>query len=354
MPNRADVEMLQNAIGNVGNTFERNRQFKAEQEQAMQRLALEQQMRSDSQQHYAAENQHFQNEEDEGKARADQAAKPKVTTYLADPKNPESGMEFTGTPEQLQTIMTNSAQQGKPLQQFASTPQKDFAATYKIGGSIYSFHSKEAADNFEAGMKAKGIDVNDPKYAQSSGGKTNAFAQNSDRYQQELDAAESAQTPEEKNIHLDNAARYKAWLDKQGQFKPPEIPPEKNETKTGPNGEILGKTQVVYGIPAPSATSPSDSDLLQNMGVGQPAGASPSNFDWAAQGNPAPAPVTPTAALTAPPSMTSPTQPVAQDGTATTLPNPTRAIAKSYVKKYGANAKQQLQQDGFDISRYSD
>lgn len=356
MPNRADVEMLQNAIGNVGNTFQRNRQFKAEQEQAMQRLALEQQMRSDSQQHYAAEEQHFQNEEDEGKARADQASKPKVTTYIADPKNPESGMEFTGTPEQLQTIMTNSAQQGKPLQQFASTPQKDFAATFKVGGATYSFHDPTAADNFRQAAASRGIDVEDEKYGASKG-KSPTIVSALDDAAEKRKEADASDDPAESQRLNDYADTIEGWAKKQTSFKPPTIPPNKNETfGYDPQGR---KTNATTSYTSPSAvsatgTSPSDSDLFQNMGVGQPPDASPSNFNWAAQGNPAPAPVAPTAALTAPPSMTSPTQPAAQDGTATTLPKPTRAIARSYVEKYGATAKQQLQQDGFDISGYSD
>lgn len=307
MPNRADVEMLQNAIGNVGNTFERNRQFKAEQEQAMQRLALEQQMRSDSQQHYAAENQHFQNEEDEGKARADQAAKPKVTTYLADPKNPESGMEFTGTPEQLQTIMTNSAQQGKPLQQFASTPQKDFAATFKVGGSTYSFHDPAAAENFRQAAASRGVNVEDA--SQVSGGKKPAISQALEDAQSYREKAKDASDPDEAKQWNDYATYLENFADRSGKFKPPTIPPNKNEN-FGYDAQGR-KTNATTSYTSPSAVSPSaspsDSDLLQNMGVGQPAGASPSNFDWAAQGNAASAPDAPNPASIAAPVSTQPT-----------------------------------------------
>ncbi len=61
------------------------------------------------------------------------------------------------------------------------------------------------------------------------GDKSNAFLQNEKAYELEISAVDATDDPDEKQIHLDNAARYKSWLEKQGKFAPPKIPPNKTE-----------------------------------------------------------------------------------------------------------------------------
>lgn len=59
MANRADVEMLNNAISGLGNSFAQRRQQQFEREQAMQRLALESQLRDIQEARYNAQGEHF-------------------------------------------------------------------------------------------------------------------------------------------------------------------------------------------------------------------------------------------------------------------------------------------------------
>lgn len=217
--NREDIRLLDNSIDNLGNSFERKRNENNQHDIQMQRLALEQQMQQSNLTRNAAETEHIKGE-NQGK----------VTTYLADPADPESGMQFSGSTQQLQTILDAADKAGKPLKQFSQAPQKDFAATYKLGGATYAFHSQEGASNFEKAMSGKGIDVNDPKYSGANGGKKPAVSQALEDAQGYREKASASDDPDEAKQWNEYADYLESFAKKSGQFKPPTIPPNSDES----------------------------------------------------------------------------------------------------------------------------
>lgn len=199
-----DVEMLSNSAANFGNSFVQNRQFdlqKRQVENSEQDRAMQLQLSRD-------------------RLTNDSAAK--VTATISDPEDESQGIGFEGTQDQLQQIVsTVTKAKGKPPVVTAGRSGRQAVARYTVGGSTYIAYTPEQDAKLQAQFKSKGID---PDAISKGGGRTNAFAQNSDRYNQEIEAAQNAETPEEKQIHTENANRYKAWLDKQGTYAPPKQP----------------------------------------------------------------------------------------------------------------------------------
>ena len=179
-----DVEMLDDSLNNLGDTLLRNRMMKQEQ----QRYAQQNQQQ---QARYAQEQQRLQQQSDSlgqyrtgelGERQAhdkamedaqaailkqrvdasDTKAQPKIKAYIADSDKPAEGMGFEGTQEQLDAIMAGAKQKhpdrnfvvmGKP----PSDIQKE-TARFTVGGSTHIFYTQKQADDYEAGLRARGID----------------------------------------------------------------------------------------------------------------------------------------------------------------------------------------------------
>lgn len=168
MANRADWEMLQNSLQNLGQGFAQRRGQNMQHEQAMQRLALEQEVKKIQEARYNAQESHFSEMEVANNRRADAAEKragqDKIQAYIADPNNPEQGIKWEGTPAQFETVRGAAAKKyGKePLvmpdhpKAGSSSVQHPYA-THTIGASTFHFYNKADNDAFVADAEKKGL-----------------------------------------------------------------------------------------------------------------------------------------------------------------------------------------------------
>lgn len=183
MLNREDVAMLNNSLQNIGDSALRRRQLAAEQEMERQRMLLESQLRDIQQARYD-QNSAFQNrlmeKQQEGNnlqlqrldAMAARENAPKIQAYVSSADKPNEGMLYTGTYDQLQSILQHSQSTGHPLQVQPAPPAavagKGPVASYRLGGVTHTFYNQAQADNYENGLRAQGID---PYRARSGGGR---------------------------------------------------------------------------------------------------------------------------------------------------------------------------------------
>ena len=165
--NIASGQMLQDALQNLGTTFQRSRQLDAENayrqqlvEEAKQRTATDKALR-EAQLQYAINR--GKSEDDRAAAQEERLAGANQPRIQADLKSDDGQtMTFTGTPDQLDNLIAGAKQQGKNI---TVENKKNFAAQFNVNGAQFSFTDEGAANTFADGMKAKGIDVYAPQQA---------------------------------------------------------------------------------------------------------------------------------------------------------------------------------------------
>ena len=240
--NISSAELLQNAIQNTGNVFGRQRQQDVENSFRDQQLAEQQKRDAVEQTFRDRQLADSTRRADAEERRFKEANQPKIQADLLDPET-GSSMTFTGTPEQLDGITAAAAAKGKKV---AISNKKAFAAQYNLNGAQFSFSDPDAAKKFAADFKANhGVEVTDPQFARRENRKPQ-FAQHLEELQNELDAAQNANTPEEVQLHTEKAGLLKAYLDKQGHFAPPKPVTPMEKTTIIQDKPKLGDTAPTF------------------------------------------------------------------------------------------------------------
>ena len=240
--NAISAELLQQAIQHTGDSFGRNRQLDVENNFRQQQLA-EQQKRDAIEQAFRDKQLADSNRRADAEAkRLDLASQPHIQADLVDPDS-GSSMTFTGSPEQLDGITAAAAAKGKRI---TVSNKKAFAAQYNLNGAQFSFSDPDAAKKFADDFKANhGVDVTDPQFSRGANRKPQ-FAQHLEELQNELDAAQNAETPEEAQLHAEKAGLLKAYLDKQGKFAPPKPVTAMEKTTIIQDKPKLGETTPTF------------------------------------------------------------------------------------------------------------
>ena len=167
--NIRSAEMLNQSLQNLGDTFYRNRmadQAKAAKEREdtiMENFRDEQLKRLDNQGNRASDHYDLMEKKADTantaiQSKLDLANQPHIQADLV--VDDGNNMTFTGTPQQLDAMVSAAQKQGKTIK---VQNKKAFAAQFNIGGAQYSFQDPDAAQTFAEGMKEKGIDVFKPQ-----------------------------------------------------------------------------------------------------------------------------------------------------------------------------------------------
>ena len=212
--NYADVRMLDDSLNNLGDTFLKQRMMKAEQgryDQEQTRLQQNASVEQDLQrQRLGIEQQN---------AKSMDAARTQKESPL-----------FKWTGEDGVDYAAHSAQDFAQLvQQHPARKEDDGTHTLELSGTdengvTVRQHIKVPADSGDTGKQtAAGLVKN---FMEFSGAKPKAQKQtpwerNTALYNQQLQQAQNAETPEEKALYQGQAELTKSWLDKQGKFAPP-------------------------------------------------------------------------------------------------------------------------------------
>lgn len=182
--NQADVRSMDLSLGDLSNTLLQNRVLKQRagelaadravrgnefsQDMDMRRAMMDKQLQAQS---YQQDPNNPLNLERTAQAGAADAKATKlqggdriISAYLADPDDPENGMEIkNATPTEYQTAIDNYSQQtGKTpiIKGKAPRPVTDDYGTFHIlNGPTFTFHNKAAIDKFQAKVDAGQIQL---------------------------------------------------------------------------------------------------------------------------------------------------------------------------------------------------
>lgn len=234
--NRLDVEMLNRSLGGLGDSFAQRRQQEFQQQQAMQRLALEQSMRGDQQQHY-------QNEEETNKRRESN----EVGFHAQTLKNESDRNDIQGL-QQKQAFFQSVA---------------GLNATGQL--------PDEARDDFNDWLKnddhfgATGLQIQkpDPQF-QKNGNKEAAIVNATKTALSYHQQATESDDPDEKKQLEDYATKLDSWIEKQGKFAPPKPGSVTDENiELDKDGHATRKTKTVTPLTPPAPIAPSAPDAAQ-------------------------------------------------------------------------------------------
>jgi hypothetical protein len=168
-----DVGMVNDSLGNLGDTLLKNRMLQQQQAQTAAVNAREQQNASVEQdlqrQRLAMEQKNYESEDAYRKLEASardksltQKQAPRITAYIADPEKPNEGMGFEGDFDQLQQIKSAAEAKngGKKMVVYSKPPSsvEHEVASFTIGSSTHKFYTQKQADDYEAMLRSKGID----------------------------------------------------------------------------------------------------------------------------------------------------------------------------------------------------
>lgn len=232
--NRADVAMLVDSLNNFGEGAMKRKQTQFQNEQAMQRLALEQQVKDIQESRYNAQQTHYNEIEKSNSRRADAA-----DTRAQAQSDAEGLKEKADLFKSAAGLNATGALTDESRDQFNKWLSSDthFGAT---------------------GLQLKAVD---PKF-QKTAGKETAVVQAIKTAESYRKQADDTDDPEQKKQYLGYADLLEKAAKKQGEFAPPKAGMNKNtQLQYDPlTGKLIGKSETDAPILPPEPSTPAASN----------------------------------------------------------------------------------------------
>lgn len=256
MANRADVQMLQESIQHLGDTYAQRRQQNMAQDKAMQQLALERQMRDIQEQRSKSQEQHYglmeaRQQTYQDKALGNQSRMMQKEGDRAD--NQQQQAEFMNKQGLFKSVA-------------------GLNATGQLSPDARNAFNKWLSTDDHFAPTGLQIQEPDPKF-QNKKFKEPAIVQAVKSAQDYRDQAAQSDDPEQQKQFLGYADMLESYSKRQGSFSPVKIPPTKVEN-IGLNASGKATNRVTSFVPPPAAPTPAP--VAPQGGFVPPAPTSPS------------------------------------------------------------------------------